>query len=120
VTVEDPTVVDQVTRSEDGTSYTLVMVEPRPLEMSEEQVQQIVTKVNRYIDIIRSGELYEKFPDARGKEVGVRLICRDEPDHPRMVELLNALAEVFLKNGIGFVVQVLPRELLGDGGRHGS
>ncbi|GLY92146.1 hypothetical protein Airi02_100740 [Actinoallomurus iriomotensis] len=112
MTVEDPTIVDQVTRSEDGTRYTLVMVEPRPLAMSDEQVRQITEKINRYIEIIVSGELYEKFPHARGKEIAVRLICMDEPDHPRMTELLDVAAEVFLKNGIDFAVQIVPRELL--------
>jgi hypothetical protein len=109
VTVEDPTTIDRVTKSDDGTRYTLVMVEQRPLEMSDEQVEQILRKVNRYLQAILSGELYQIFPDARGKKIGVRLVVMDEPNHPRMAELIEVVGGYFLKEDMEFVVEVIPR-----------
>ncbi|GAA2441768.1 hypothetical protein GCM10010191_67540 [Actinomadura vinacea] len=112
MTVEDPDSIDQITASEDGSSYTLVMVETRSFSGSEEQNDQILDKINLYLEVIQTGQLLEQFPDMRGKEVKVRLVCMDEPDDPPLVELLTSGAGLFAKHGVDFAVEVVPREFI--------
>lgn len=112
MTVENPDSIDQITVSDDGSSYTLVMVETRPFDGTEAQHDQIMEKINLYLEVVQTGQLLEQFPDMRGKEVKVRLVCMDEPDHPRLVELLRAGTGLFAKHGVDFAVEVVPREFV--------
>jgi len=43
----------------------------------------------------------------------VRLVCYDEPVGERFTALLGAATQMFGRHGIGFVVEVIPLELLG-------
>ncbi|MEU5876582.1 DUF6572 domain-containing protein [Spirillospora sp. NPDC047279] len=112
MTVEDFGTVDEITATDDGSSYTLVMVETRPFEMSERQTDQLLAKINSYLDIIQSGKLVERFPEMAGKEIKVRLVCMDEPSHPKAMELLSTGAALFRKHGVDFAVEVVPREFI--------
>jgi len=66
MTVEDPSVIDQVTRSKDGSVVTLDIVEIRSFGLVPEQPAQITDKINRYLEIIQTGEVHEHVPQARG------------------------------------------------------
>jgi hypothetical protein len=111
--VDDPTVLDQVWKSKDDSGYTLVMYETRPLDGSTEQIDQLMAKVNSYIDAVRAGKINELYPDAAGKPLSVQLICLDEPENPDVVEVLGLATQLFGKHEIDFSVQVVPREFLG-------
>jgi hypothetical protein len=112
VTVENPDVIDQITRSEDGTVYTLDMIESRGFGESQEQLQQLITKVNSYVEAIQTGKLVEYYPEISGKQVNVRLVCADEPRGPKLVELLGLATRLFAKHNVDFAVQIIPREFL--------
>jgi len=116
MTVEDTDTIDSIGMSPDGSAYTLLMVEPRPFKMSEEQAEQIREKINTYIYAIQTGQLYQMFPEMAGKELTVRLVCMDEPRHPHLLELLSIATRLFNKHGARFVVEVIPPEFV-KGGR---
>jgi hypothetical protein len=115
VTVEEADRIDSVTLSADGGSYRLLMTEVRPFEDSDEQFTQLMEKVNAYVEFIQTGQLYDRFPEARGKALDVRLICRNEPVGERFVKLLRAATALFARHGVDFAVEVIPDEMLGLG-----
>lgn len=114
MTVEDPSVIDQVTRSKDGSVYTLDMVEIRSFGLVDEQLEQITNKINRYVELIQTGEVYEHVPEARGRRLNVAFVCIDDPaGHPRLVELLETATALFAEHGVAFSVRVMPPESAG-------
>ncbi|WP_018657420.1 DUF6572 domain-containing protein [Actinomadura flavalba] len=112
MTVENPDSIDQITVNNEKSVYTLDMVETRPFTDSEAQREQIAEKINLYLEVIQTGQLYEQFPDIRGKELRVRLVCTDEPADDRLVQLLTAGTGLFAKHGVDFAVEVIPREFV--------
>ncbi len=116
MSVENADRVDRITAKPDGSAFTLVMVEERPFGDSEGQLRQLVDKVNAYVEYIQRGQFHEDYPQARGKELKVRLVCVDEPTSERLQEVLRAATYLFAKHGADFGVEIIPVELLGPGG----
>jgi hypothetical protein len=112
VTVENPDAIDQITRSEDGAVYTLDMIETRPLTGSQEQLQQLIEKINGYVEVIQTGRLLEAYPEMQGKRLNVRLVCMHEPTDARLIELLGVATRLFAKHHADFGVQIIPRNLV--------
>lgn len=113
MTVEQPDEIDEISRSSDSGTYTLAMIETRPLDGSEEQLEQISTKANTYLKFISTGQLFATVPEAQGHEVRVRLVAMEEPSGEEMFSLLEMVTDLFARNDIDFAVQVIPRELIG-------
>jgi hypothetical protein len=112
VTVENPDVIDQITRSEDGSAFTLDMIESRDFSGSQEQLEQLVAKVNSYVEAIQTGRLVQQYPEMAGKQINVRLVCMDEPRDAKLVELLGVATRLFAKHHADFAVQIIPREFM--------
>lgn len=113
MTIEQPDRVDSITRSADGATYTLLMTEDRRLDGSDAQLNQLLEKINAYIGYIQLGQFHQHYPDAVGRGLRVRLVCRDEPTDERYRNLLKAGAQLFAKHGAEFGVEVIPPELVG-------
>jgi hypothetical protein len=113
VTIEDTNQIDSIAVSEDGTVYTLLMTEERRFDDSDLQFNQLLEKINAYVEYIQLGQFYEEYPQARGKPLEVRLVCLDAPRSDRFRRLLNAATALFQRHGADFVIEVVPIELLG-------
>jgi hypothetical protein len=113
VTVEDPNQVDSVAVSEDGAIYSLLMTEERLFDDSDPQFDQLLQKINAYVEYIQLGQFHEDYPQARGRRLEVRLVCRNAPEGDRYRTLLNAATALFQKHGADFAVEVIPSDLLG-------
>lgn len=111
--IENADRVDSISRTPDGNSYTLLMVEDRPFEDSDERFHQLLEKINAYMLYVQGGQFYEDYPEARGKRLQVRLVCYDEPVGERFIALLGAATQMFGRHDVDFVVEVIPLELLG-------
>lgn len=108
MTVEDPDLVDSVTRSRDTGGYALLMLEERPFDGSATQVDQLRAKINAYVEYLQLGQFAEDYPAAVGQALQVRLVCRQEPTGDRLVALLRAGGDLFARHGAQFVVEVIP------------
>jgi hypothetical protein len=113
VTVEDTDRIDNIGVSADGGTYRLLMTEERLFEDSDEQFRQLMDKINLYVEYLQLGEFYVRHPEARGKQLKVCLVCRNEPVGERFRNLLNAATALFAKYGAYFYIEVIPDELLG-------
>jgi len=113
MTIEDVTVIDEITVSPDGRTYELLMTEERRFGPGEEQYQQLAAKIDNYVTFLQQGQLQEQYPESAGAAVRVCLVCRDEPEQARLVELMNAAARLFARHGVEFYLDVIPDELLG-------
>ncbi len=101
LTIEDPDVVDLVTEDADHREVALVIVETRPWEGSDQQVDQLVAKLNSYLRFAFDGTLLEKFPEVAGKSLRVELACASPAPPDEFVETIRRGLE---QHNIGFAV----------------
>lgn len=115
MTVRDSDTVDSITRSSDGASVTLLMIEDRPFDGSRAQVEEVVAKVNTYLRFIQTGQIYRELPDTLGRELRVRLLCQQAPEDDLMRSALRMAGGMFARNSVDFGVEVVPPELVNAG-----
>ncbi|HEY3502536.1 MAG TPA: DUF6572 domain-containing protein [Actinocatenispora sp.] len=115
MTVRDSETVDSITRSADGASITLLMIEDRPFDGSRQQMEQVVAKVNTYLRFIQTGQIYRELPDTLGRALRVRLLCQRAPEDDRMLNALRMAGGMFARHSVDFGVEVIPPELVNAG-----
>lgn len=107
MTVADRYVIDYIAKQDDADVYTLIMVEDRSLDTPELRTQTLA-KVNEYMQLISSGELFREVPEARGSVLRVQYNVLDDPEQsPELMAVLQAANRLYQKNGIDFVVNQL-------------
>ena len=103
MTIEDAETVDLIAEDPGHGQVALIMVETRPWEGSEQQVDQLLAKLNNYVAFALDGELLEKVPDVAGKSLRIQLDCESAPPAD-LVETIRAGLE---QHNIGFSVNVI-------------
>jgi len=105
VSVKETDTIDYITKSDDGSSISLTMVEDRPLD-DPGVLDDTVAKINAYMAYLASGQLEEFDPDAKTANVRVRYNVLDDPEAaPELMGILRDAAAMFTKNGVEFVVR---------------
>lgn len=105
MSVQQTDTIDYITRSEDGGTVTLTMVEDRPLD-APGLVDDTVAKMNAYLIFIGSGHLEEVEPAATGASVRVQYNVLDDPEtSPDLMAVLRDAAAMFSQNGVEFVIR---------------
>ena len=107
--VQDPTVIDVVTRKPEG-GFELVMVETRPWR-DVAQVKDVRAKVDNYVAFLTSGQMERTYPESAGAVVSIRLDCVEEPT-AEIREALQAIAVDLDRHGLQFVVALLPPDTI--------
>ena len=80
MTVEQPDVIDIVSFGE--ANCILTIADHLPWDKVEEHLVCLQEKLNTYLDFVRSGELYEKYPKARGLPVLISIVMKyPAPEH---------------------------------------
>lgn len=73
MTVEDSDRVDFVAISRDGRDVLLVIADHLDWSAAEEHARLLQSKIYRYLDFVESGELWERFPEVRGRQVTIQV-----------------------------------------------
>ena len=84
----------------------LVMFEPRPWTLGDQQLFQLQEKLNAYLSFALDGELAEQLPQFAERPVRVQLNCAEPPPQP-VVDFLAKIREQVSYQGINFVVEGL-------------
>jgi hypothetical protein len=75
--VDEPSKIDIVSVTADGSAVQLSMVQQHP--WSEETDEKVLRKINTYIAFVQGGQLYETYPQTKGKKVIFAIRYFDEP-----------------------------------------
>jgi hypothetical protein len=75
------------------------------LEWDDEHLLLLQEKLNLYIGFVEGGELLEVYPDSKGREVCISLICKYPPD-VRGEGFLSKVGSVVEQAGVRFIFQV--------------
>ncbi len=108
--VEFPHVIDVIAHDSKTDEVTLVMLEARPWDGSEQRLYQLQEKINAYLSFALDGEMQEAYPQFKGKSVRLQLDCVGMPDSG-VVEFLGMVREQIGFQGINLEVRVT-----GEGG----
>ncbi|MEI9977029.1 MAG: DUF6572 domain-containing protein [Ignavibacteriota bacterium] len=77
--VDDPGVVDIMSESETG-SIVLTISDHMDWQDSLHHQRTLQEKINRYLAFVESGEILQHRPDAAGKPITIRVVCKYEAD----------------------------------------
>ncbi len=70
-------------------------------------VAQLEDKLNDYLAFIESGEIYQQFPEARGREIEIQVICKHMPPEDDALPFLDYAAKKIRATGVHFAVREL-------------
>ena len=72
-----------------------------------DHISQLQDKLNTYLAFIESGEIYEQYPDARGRDIEIEVICKHMPPLDEALPFLDHAATKIRGAGIKFAVRSL-------------
>ena len=108
--VANPAVLDALAEDKVTGEIVLVMFEPRPWNLGDEQLFQLQEKLNAYMSFALDGELADQLPQFADRPVRVQLNCAEPPPEP-VVSFLAKVREQVSYQGINFVVEgIAPSE----------
>ena len=104
--VANPAVLDALGEDRVTGEVVLVMFEPRPWNLGDQQLFQLQEKLNAYMSFALDGELVEQLPQLAGRPVRIQLNC-SEPPPENVVTFLGKVREQISYQGVNFVVEGL-------------
>lgn len=97
--IDSLNVVDAIgVRDEDG-FVVLTLVDSS--EWVGDHLVLLQAKLNRYLDFIEGGEVYHVYPQAKGRNFAIEVLCRFEPDSEGGV-FLTRVKEIVEGSGVAF------------------
>jgi hypothetical protein len=103
--VQNPKVIDLISRDAETGAVVLTMLEPRPWGASQSQVREIEEKFNAYLQYVLGGNLEHDYPQYAGAAVMFRLECAEVPGEQE-TGFLDAVVKFAAQENIEFVVVV--------------
>jgi hypothetical protein len=104
--IANAAVLDALAEDKVTGEVVLVMFEPRPWTLGDQQLFQLQEKLNAYLSFALDGELAEQLPQFAERPVRVQLNCAEPPPQP-VVDFLAKVREQVSYQGINFVVEGL-------------
>ena len=71
------------------------------LEWDQEHLLLLQEKLNLYLSFIESGEIFESYPDAKGKAVKINVVCKHQPTEEALAFMGN-VSSVISQAGFEF------------------
>ena len=99
--------VDVVSLTPDSSTIVLSLVETRPWDAKGENLLDLQAKLNTYLDFIESGQLIQKYPQAKGKKIVLRLQYSFAPNAQALEFIELAKRKYLAPASIGFEASAL-------------
>jgi len=106
MSVDQSRIVDIVSRDKEG-RFFLNIVDHLNWTNPELHLKLLEDKINTYLDFLRSGEFYEKYPDAKGCPIEICTMFRDAPTTDAR-RFLAKVSEIVETEGYTFSFKLLP------------
>ncbi|MEM1113743.1 MAG: DUF6572 domain-containing protein [Pseudomonadota bacterium] len=71
------------------------------LEWNDEHLYLLQEKLNAYLAFLESGEVYEAYPDSKGKAFKINVVCKYEPT-PSARKFISQCANFITQAGFQF------------------
>lgn len=105
MSISDTDKIDFISTKVD--SETVVLTISDHLEWGNiEHLETLQEKLNSYLRFIENGEIYDIYPNAKGKKLKINIRLKYPPDEDGK-EFLNKCTEIILSSGYQFTCEVL-------------
>ena len=101
MSVEQLDVVDVISTDKKTGHVILTISDHLDWDDSIQHQTILQAKFNKYLAFIESGELLERYPDANGRPVAIRVVFKFKPDHAGR-QFLTRAREVIESAGFSF------------------
>lgn len=101
MTIEDQDTIDFISTKESSGEVFLSISDH--LEWKDGDIEHLLLlqeKINAYLKFIESGEIYESYPNAKGKKISISIITQYSLSHDA-VEFIDKVHSVLADSGIG-------------------
>ena len=107
MTIEQPDIIDFISIPKDSSCFSLVISDHLEWDLEKQHLLKLQIKINTYLRFIESGEIYDKFPDAKGKKLIIVVTFKNEPTELARQFLARARQQIEAAC-IGFQHETLP------------
>ena len=98
--VDQPKVIDIVSRDKDG-NIVLTISDHLDWSDAQQHLEVLQDKINTYLTFVESGEIYEKFPAAKGRHAVIEVMFHYKPS-PEAYPFLSQVKSIVETSGLGF------------------
>jgi hypothetical protein len=109
MSVEDLNTIDIIGIDKEEDSVILTIADHLEWNGDDDHLYVLQEKINTYLGAIDSGELFEKYPDAKGRKVVINIVAKYEPDKEGFL-FLEKVKEILSKTSYILQFSVLTAE----------
>lgn len=102
MSIEDQDSVDVIGVNESG---IVVLTISDHLKWDDDHLYLLQEKINTYLAFIESGEVYETYPNSKGKEFKINVVCKYEPS-PAAIQFISKCTTIINQAGFQFGYEV--------------
>ena len=102
MSIEDQDSIDAIGIDNEG---VVVLTISDHLEWDDKHLLLLQEKINIYLAFLESGEVFESYPDSRGREFKINIMCKYEPT-VLATRFLSQCTDIINQVGIQFGYQV--------------
>ncbi len=97
MSVENSQVIDAISINPQDV-VVLTISDHLEWDAQDEHLMVLQNKINAYLEVIESGEIYESYPDAMGKKFQIGIAFKFSPNE-EAVDFLKKVKEVLAESG---------------------
>ncbi len=79
MSIENAQVVDAIGTDRESDEAVLTVIDHLPWDDLSQHSRLLAEKLNRYFGFVESGEIYENYPEAQGRDLRIDIVCRHQP-----------------------------------------
>ncbi len=102
MSVEQTNKVDQIAIDEDSGKVILSIIDPLEWDGEDLHLFTLQEKINSYLALITTGEIYTAQPDAKGRKFVIEAIFKHQP-HEKAQEFLAKVKDILAEKKVFFV-----------------
>jgi hypothetical protein len=95
----DPSKVDLVALSPDGSAALLYIVNDSPWTGSDAQIKSLQAKIDNYVGFALDGEMTKLYPEMAGLDWRIVIDAQVGPPDPRSAQVIEHVAEAIRRYG---------------------
>lgn len=99
--VDNPDVIDAIGIERDSGVAVLTIADQLDWDGGEQHLLVLQAKINRYLDFVETGEIYDSYPNAVGKPLRIDVVFKYPPSESGKRFLALAMDAV-KQNGLSF------------------
>lgn len=111
--VENPRLIDLITKDPQTGEVVLLMIEPRPWGTHAGHIVQLQNKFDSYVSYILDGFFLKQYPQYAKQDIRIQLDCIEKPSG-QFQELIEAAIDFAERENLRFVVNVVGLEVVQD------